>query len=149
MDFLRGRVYPEIRTRFQPLFECRTCYNNHQWNDGTASRPNKYGDWTGRTAVFKKHWMLTSLFLMGIVCPGKIKDVVKRLWTPKDTVEFLKNKSSFDLELSGGQIRTLEIKTSKKCEYSIDLRINGQRDARKILVLGTNVHVNNIPFSLD
>lgn len=79
----------------------------------------------------------------------KIKEVIKGFWTPRDTVEFLKNKSSFDLELSGGQIRTLEIKTSKRCEYSIDLRINGQRDARKILVLGRNVHINNIPFSLD
>lgn len=79
----------------------------------------------------------------------KIKDVVKRLWTPKDTVEFLKNRSSFDLELSGGQIRILEIKTSKRCVYSIDLRINGLRDERKILVLDNNVHIRNIPFSLD
>ncbi|MCJ7581692.1 MAG: glycosyltransferase family 39 protein, partial [Candidatus Aminicenantes bacterium] len=80
---------------------------------------------------------------------NKIKNVVKGFWTPRDTAEFLKNKLSFDLELSGGQIRTLEIKTSKKCEYSIDLRINGQRDTRKILVLDNTVHIKNIPFSLD
>ncbi len=79
----------------------------------------------------------------------KIKDVVKGFWTQRDTVKFLKNRLSFDLELRGGQIRTLEIKTSKKCDYFIDLHINGQRDPRKILVLDNNVHVNNIPFSLD
>jgi len=79
----------------------------------------------------------------------KIKDVVKGLWTPRNTVKFLKNRLSFDLELRGGQIRTLEIKTSKRCDYFIDLRINGKRDPRKILVLDNNVHLKNIPFSLD
>jgi len=79
----------------------------------------------------------------------KIKDVVKGLWTPRDSVKFLKNRLSFDLELSKGQIRTLEIKTSKRCDYSIDLRINGNRDTRKILVLDNNFRLENIPFSLD
>ena len=53
----------------------------------------------------------------------KIKDVVKGLWAPRDTVKFLKNRLSFNLELRGGQIRTLEIKTSKGCDYFIDLKI--------------------------
>jgi len=79
----------------------------------------------------------------------KIKDVVKGLWTPRDTVKFLKNRLSFNLELRGGQIRTLEIKTSKGCDYFIDLKINGKRDPRKVLVLDNNVHLKNIPFSLD
>lgn len=80
---------------------------------------------------------------------NKIKDLVKGFWTPRDTAAFLKNKLSFDLELSGGQIKILEIQTSKKGEYSIDLRINGQRDTRKILVLDNTVHIKSIPFSLD
>ena len=83
----------------------------------------------------------------------KIKDVVKGFWTPRDSIKFLKNKLSFDLELSGGQgrgqIRTLEIKSSKNCNFLIDLQINGQRDTRKVLVLDNNFRLKNIPFSLD
>lgn len=79
----------------------------------------------------------------------KIKDVVKGSWIPRDTVKFLKNRLSFDLELSGGHIRTLEIKTSKRCDFFIDLLINGQRDTRKVLVLDNNFLLKNIPFLLD
>lgn len=79
----------------------------------------------------------------------RIRILDKGQWAPRDTIDILKNKLSFALDLDEGKIRTLVIDASQRNGFLIDLRFNGRRDLNNVLVIDTNFHLTSIPFSLD
>ena len=73
----------------------------------------------------------------------------KLRWTQSDSLKLGRNKLSFDLELSEGTIKVLEIQTSKKSAFTIDLLINGSRQSDGVLVLDKTFRTTSFPIRLD